>query len=146
MNLKYRVQLSATDRDYLHAFTRRGDAKAREVTRARALLLADGRTADHLIASALGIGKRTVARLRQRCVEEGARAALHDRSRPGAAPKLDDDQRARLFTIACSDPPTGRRCWTMQLLADQLVALMIVDSISDETVRRTLKKGGSSPA
>lgn len=146
MNLKHRVQLSDAQREQLRQFIRRGDVKAREVTRAQTLLLADQRTADHAVADALAISPRTVARTRQRFCEAGLKAALHDRPRPGAPPKLDERQSAHLFVIACSDPPDGRRQWTMHLLADRLVRLAVVESISDETVRRTLKKRGSVPA
>jgi hypothetical protein len=88
---------------------------------------------------------RTIERLRQRAVTDGALVALDDRPRPGGTPKLDDRQLARLVAEACSDPPAGRSHWTMQLLADRLVALKVVDSISDETVRRGLKTRPSSP-
>ena len=87
-----------------------------------------------------------VQRLRQRLVEEGLAAALVRRPSPQARPrKLDGAQEARLVTLACSAPPAGRARWTLQLLADQLVALEVVDTISDETVRRTLKNTRSSP-
>ena len=146
MNLRHRVQLSAVQREQLRQFTRQGEAKARELTRAQTLLLADRRTADQTIADALAISPRTVARTRQRFCEAGLTAALHERPRPGARPKLDERQSAQLFVIACSDPPEGHSQWTMHLLADRLVRLAVVASISDETVRRTLKKRGSVPA
>jgi transposase len=81
-----------------------------------------------------------VERIRKRFVEEGLEAALTERPRPGGQRKLDGKQEAFLIALACSTPPEGRICWTMQLLANRLVALRIVDAISDETVRRTLKK------
>lgn len=137
---KHRVQLTDAERDRLVRLTRRGRASARELTRARILLLADRRTPDHAIADALAISTRTVARIRQRAVEHGIEAALVDRPRPGAQPLLDARQEAFLVALACSDPPTGRNRWSMQLLADQLVSLEVVESISAETVRRTLKK------
>jgi len=95
---------------------------------------------DKAIASALHIGMSTVARIRQRFVEGGVEHALTEDHRPGGKRKLDDKQEAFLIATACSDAPQGRREWTMQLLADRLVQVKMVESISDETVRRTLKK------
>jgi transposase len=94
------------------------------------------------IAEALGCGRRTVERVRQRLVEEGLEAALHHKpqARPSVAPKLDGAAEARLIALACSQPPDGRGGWTLQLLADKLVELRVVESVSYETVRRVLKK------
>jgi transposase len=85
-----------------------------------------------------------VERIRQRFVEDGLEAALSERPRPGGQRKLAGTQEAFLIALACSTPPEGRTCWTMQLLADRLVELQVVEAISDETVRRTLKKTSSS--
>jgi transposase len=142
---KYVVVLAAGERAALEAFTRKGVASARELRRARILLLAaDGRR-DVEVAAAVGCCTTTVETIRKRCVEEGAEAALHERSRPGGAPLLDSAAEATLIALACTDGPAGRGTWTMQLLADRLVALGVVERISDETVRRTLKKTASSP-
>jgi transposase len=141
----YRVHLTPTERQTLTARTRRGQAPVREVTRARVLLLADRGLRDPEIADVVALHPRTVQRLRRRCCEAGVDAALHDRPRPGAARTLDGTQEAHLVALACSDPPAGRTVWTMQLLANRLVELGVVGSISDETVRRTLKKTSSSP-
>lgn len=141
----YRVQLTAHERQALTALTRQGHGAARTLTRARVLLLADRRLRDGEIATVLGIHPRTVQRLRRRCVEAGVEAALHDRPRPGGRPKLDGRAEARLLAEACSEPPPGQARWTMRLLAERLVALAVVESISDETVRRTLKKTTSNP-
>ena len=86
-----------------------------------------------------------MARTRQRFVEEGLEAALVDRPRPGAAPKLGPKQQAMVVALACTRPPEGRRRWTMQLLADRVVELAVGPAISDEAIRRLLKKGRSSP-
>jgi hypothetical protein len=86
------------------------------------------------------VHETTVERIRQRFVAGGVERALRDQPRPGGRPKLDRKQEAFLIALACSAPPNGRARWTMQLLADRLVALEIVETISDETVRRTLKK------
>jgi transposase len=91
------------------------------------------------------VGASTVHRTRQRCVEEGVEAALQERPRPGARPKLDGKQEALVIALACSAPPAGRLCWTMQLLAERVVELGVVETISDETIRRTLKKMRCSP-
>jgi transposase len=145
MQKRYRIQLAAEERVHLLGVTQSGKAAARRVRRAQTLLLADEGHADHVIAAMLHIGHATVERTRQRCVEEGLEAALSERPRPGSRPKLDGKQEAFLVALACANPPEGRPCWTMQLLADRLVSLGVVEAISDETVRRTLKKGTSSP-
>jgi transposase len=87
----------------------------------------------------------TVARTRQRCVEESLDAALVDHPRPGAEPKLSSKQQAFTVALACTKPPEGRLRWTMQLLADRLVELEVIPDISDESIRRLLKKTSSSP-
>lgn len=144
MAKKYIVELTADERDHLRDFVRRGKQSARRITRARILLLADEGRTDEQIWTALQIGKCTVERTRQRFVEEGLEAALSERPRPGQPRKLNGKQEALLVALACSDPPKGRQKWTMQLLADRLVELKVVDSIADETVRRVLKKTMSS--
>ena len=137
---QYEVVLTDDERVRLEAFTSKGVAAARELRRARILLLAgEGRT-DSAVADAAGCCVGTVARVRRRCAEAGVEAALADRPRPGAAPLLDGKGEAFLLALACTDPPAGKTCWTMQLLAERLVALDVVEHISDETVRRTLKK------
>jgi transposase len=140
----YRVQLTPEERADLTSLTRRGEANARVIARARALLLADRGVRDPDIATATGLSARTVQRTRRRAVEESVHDALFDRPRPGAPPLLDGLQEAYLVGLTCSDPPEGHACWTMRLLADRLVELEVVDSISAETVRRTLKKTSSS--
>lgn len=142
---KYVVELTQEQRAYLLDLIGKGEAKARMLTRARILLLsAEGKT-DKFVADVLKVNPQTVRNIRKRFAEEGLEAALRERPRPGAQPKLDAKQEAFLIALACSDPPEGREHWTMQLLADRLVELGVVDSISDETVRRVLKKTNSSP-
>ncbi len=140
MNKRYIVDLTANERAGLLALLNRGVAPARKLTRARILLLADEGGTDREIAAALRVHPATVERTRRRCVEGGPEAALTDKPRPGGRPKLDGKQEAFPVALACSAPPKGRSHWTMQLLADRLVELALVDAISDETVRRTLKK------
>lgn len=144
MAKKYIVELTPEEREQLRNLVRRGKQRARRINRARILMLADDGRTDEQIWTALQVGKCTVERTRQRFVEEGLEAALSERPRPGKARKLDGKQEAYLVALACSEPPQGRDKWTMQLLADRLVELGVVDSIVDETVRRTLKKTTSS--
>lgn len=142
---KYVVELSDEQRSSLLDLLKRGEAKARVLTRARILLLsAEGKT-DRWIADALKVNPQTVRNIRKRFAEEGLEGALGERPRPGARPKLNGKQEALLMALACSEPPEGRERWTMQLLADKLVELGMVESISDETVRRVLKKTALSP-
>lgn len=144
---KYLVTLTPEERPQLHKLVSAGKRSARTLTRARILLQADqadGGPAweDARIVQALGCGLRTVERIRQRFVEEGLDAALNHKpqERPSRERRLDGAAEARLIALACSKPPQGRARWTLKLLADKLVELEVVESVSDETVRRVLKK------
>ena len=141
---KYVVTLSDAQRSELRALIRKGTTSARTLARARVLLLADEGRTDDQIAASVHVGTTTVERLRRRFMEDGLDATLQDRPRPGGTPKLDGKQEALLVALACSEPPQERASWTMQLLADKLVAIGAVDAISDETVRRVLKKTTSN--
>jgi hypothetical protein len=147
---KYRVTLTPEERDQLERLVSAGKAAARRLTHARILLLADtmpGREcSDDEIVAALGTGPRTIARVRRRLVTEGFQAALDPRPQPPRPDriKIKGDLEQRLVQLACSDPPEGRCHWTLQLLADELVVLGLVGSISTETVRQALKKTTSS--
>ena len=142
---KYAVELEPQARTELEALTRRGSASARRIKRALILLAAaDGET-DKSIAAKVRIHPNTVQRIRQRYVSESLEAALSERPRPGKARKLAGPEEAFVIALACTDAPEGRQTWTMQLLADRLIELKLVESISDDTVRRTLKRGTSSP-
>jgi transposase len=139
---KYVVNLREEEKERLEDLTQKGQSKARRIRRANILLLAhEGMKDAQIIARALNATVTTVERVRKRFVEEGLEAALSERPRPGGKRKLDGHQEAYLVALACSGPPEGRKQWTMQLLADRLVELEVVEQISDETVRRTLKKG-----
>jgi transposase len=140
MNKRYIVDLSEDERGALLALLGKGVASVRKLARARILLLADAGRTDQEIAAALHVHRVTVERARRRFVEGGMDRALNEQPRPGGRLKLDGKQEAMLVALACSAPPEGRAHWTMQLLADRLVALAVVDTISDETVRRALKK------
>jgi transposase len=140
----YKVTLTEEERDQLRTMLSSGKAAARKLNHARLLLFADEavdgrRRTDQDIAATLGIGLRTVERVRQRFVEEGFEAALVPRPRPRGAYKVDPRAEAQIVAVAKSDPPTGRKRWTLRLIAEQLVALDR-DSVSHEVVRQVLKK------
>jgi transposase len=144
---KYRVTLTTEERQSLQDLIAAGKAAAQKLAHARILLKADAAPGgpawtDERIAEAVEVSRATVERVRQRFVEQGLGAALvrKPQDRPSRLPKLDGRAEAHLIALACSRPPEGRTEWTMQLLADKLVELEVVDSISDETVRRTLQK------
>ena len=140
----YIVDLTEEERTQLLEFIKSGKQSARKLNRARILLLADEGKADGEIAEALHTGTATVQRTRQRFVEGNLEGALNERPRPGGQKKLDEKGEAILETLAHSQPPEGRKRWTLQLVADRLVELKVVDSISYETVRQELKKSGLS--
>lgn len=145
MNKKYIVRLTDEEREQLTALLSKGKAAARKLTRARVLLKADADGPgwpDEKIAEALDVGRRTVENIRKRLVEEGLEAALNrkKRCRPPREKILDGEKEAKLIAVACGRPPEGRKRWTLRLLSDRLVELDIVEAVSYETVRRTLKK------
>jgi len=149
-NIKYIVRLSASEREALEGLVNKGKVAAAKRKRAHILLKADAHAeglawTDEQIAEALDVSVATIHRTRQAYVGQGLEGALA-RQRPTGRQfrKLDGAQEARLVTIACSPPPEGQARWTLQLLADQLVTLEIVEAIGKETVRRTLKKTTSS--
>lgn len=145
MAKKYVVDLTREERTDLKKQLQSGKARARRMYRARILLLADEGRTDEEIVRALHVGRSTVERTRMRFVEGGVERALTERPRPGKPRLLNGKQEAYLVALACSDPPEGRARWTMQLLADKLIQLRVVDSITDETVRKLLKKTTLSP-
>lgn len=140
MAAKYTVNLTEEEQDQLLNLTKKGKNSSRKFKRAQILLLSSQGYRDLEIAEIMSVGESTVHRTRQRYVEEGVELALAESPRSGRPEKLTPEAEAMLIATACSDPPTGRKCWTMQLLANQLVTLDLVDKISDETVRQTLKK------
>lgn len=143
---QHQVSLSETDRAYLLEVIASGRLKAREIRRAHTLLLSDEKKQDQDIAAFFHINPNTVAATRQRYCEVGLPEALKEKPRPGNAPKLDGKQAAYLVALACTPAPNKREKWTMQLLADKLVELEVIDEpVSDDTVGRVLKKMTSSP-
>jgi transposase len=150
MPKQHTVILSEAERARLHTLLGRGSAPARALTHARILLKANQDEAgpgwtDAAIAAALEVHPATVTRVRQQYATAGLDAALH-RKAPAREyrHKLDGEQEARLVALACSTPPEGHKQWTLRLLAERLVALEVVDSLSQETVRQAFKQTGSS--
>ena len=144
---QYVITLTADERQQLHHLIGAGRAAARTLAHARILLKADAAPdgpacTDAQIAAAVEVGVATVERARQQFVEHGLGAALARKlqDRPSRPRTLDGRAEARLIALACSPPPPGRVAWTLQLLADRLVELRVVEAVSDETVRRVLKK------
>ena len=151
MYKRYVVRLTAAERDQLKQLLAAGTAAARKLTHARILLKADegpGRPewVDAAIAEAVDVSQPTISRVRKQFVEEGLEAALDRRApRRVYSRKLDGDQEAHLIALTCGEPPAGHVRWSMRLLAAKLVELEVVEAISHQTVRRTLKKTNSSP-
>ena len=149
---KYKVTLTAEERNSLQDLIAAGKASAQKLAHARILLKADAAPGgpawiDARIAEAVEVNVTTVERVRERFVEQGVEAALarKKQDRPSRERKLDGQAEARLVALACSEPPLGRARWTLRLLADKLVELEVVDTVSTETVRQVLKKTRSNP-
>jgi len=148
---KYKVTLTSDERRQLQALIAAGKGAAKKLIHARILLKADAAEeapgwSDARIAEAVEVSPDTVARVRERFVEQGLEAALvrKKQGKPSRERVLDGRAEAKRVALACSAAPGGRAVWTMQLLADKLVELKVVEAVSDETVRRTLKKTRSS--
>jgi transposase len=137
---RYKVKLETDEREQLRALTSKGRVSARVMKRAQILLKADEGWRDQDILAALEVSRPTVERTRQRFVEGGMVRALYDAPRPGQKRKLDGRGEAQLIALACSRTPEGRAKWSVRLLADKLVELGVVESISHEAVRQRLKK------
>lgn len=145
MNKRYIVRLTAQERKELQNLIKKGKTQAYRIKHAHILLAVDAdgpNWPDHQVAKAYNCHQNTVVNVRQRFVEQGFYAALERKKQQAPSRKrvLDGESEARLISIACSKPPDGRAKWTMQMLADELIALKVVDRISGQTVWRTLKK------
>jgi transposase len=144
MSTKYHVHLSKEDRRELETLIHSGESSARTQTRARILLLTDKsqkkKKSTKEIASALLCSMPTITNIRKKFAEGGLENALYDKPRPGAIPKITGEIEAQLTMLACSAPPEGKARWTLQMLADKLVELKLVGSISDVAVMKRLKK------
>ena len=145
MNVRYRVELSQTERSELTALPSGGKQAARKLKRAQILLAADAGVGDEDIATSVGVGGSTVYRTKRRFVEDNLERALSEETRPGAERKLTGKEEALLVATACSSPPAGRARWTLTLLADALVKLTAHESLSRETVRRRLAENDLKP-
>lgn len=149
---KYIVRLTESERTEMNGLVRKKKVAGYKRMHAQVLLSADQgehgpELSDEKVAAALGVAASTVHNVRKRWIELGLEAALgrKKQEQPSRPRKLDGRAEARVIAVACSAPPAGRAKWTMQLMADELVRLEVVDTLSDETVRRTLKKTTSSP-
>lgn len=142
----YHVKLTDEERVELSDLVNKGKGIARRLTRSRILLLADengadGGWKDEDIAKALGISQRTVERTREKCVLQGIESALnHTRAQKTKAPILDGEAEAKLVQLACSSPPNGYERWSLRLLTAKFIELEVVETVSRETIRTTLKK------
>ncbi len=148
---KYIVSLTSSERDYLEQLTKKGKIAAYKMNHARILLKADinqegGGWIDRKISESLDIGHATIERVRQRFVEEGIEAALNRREQNKRRQKIiDGEKEAYLIAIACSETPTGKSNWTLQMLADKMIELNYVEQVSTETIRQSLKKTNLLP-
>ena len=145
MNKKYIVRLTAEERKELENLAKKGKTQAYRIKHANILLAVDAdgpNWPDNQAAKAYKCHQNTVVNVRQRFVEQGFQAALERKKQqvPSRKRIIDGENEARLISVACSKPPEGCAKWTMQMLADELVALKVVDSVSGQTVWRTLKK------
>jgi hypothetical protein len=147
MAIRYRVTLTAEERTYLDTFSKTGKKSAHSVLLARALLLVDQgeygpNSTEEVVVMATGLSPRSIERLKKRFVEEGLDASLARKKRetPPNPVKFDGKFEAHLIALACTDPPKGYARWTVRLLADKMVELKIVDSVSVMTIHNTLKK------
>lgn len=145
MKVHHRVTLTAEEKQRLEALVAGGTARVRHVKRAQVLLAAHARRTDESIAKSVHVGTSTVFRVKRRFVEGGVEHALYYKQRPGAQRKLSGKEDALMVATACSAPPEGRACWTLQLLADAMVRLTGHKSLSKETVRRRLAENELKP-
>jgi transposase len=137
---KYHVKLTPEEQQELLEMTSKGRISARKMKRAQVLLKADEGLKDEDIMAAVGVSRPMVERTRKRLVEGGLNKALNEDPRPGAKRRLDGRAEAHLIALTCSEPPDDHDHWALRLLADKLVELGVVESVSYETVRQTLKK------
>ena len=145
MNIRYRVELNQDERDQLARMLSGGKHAARKLKRAQILLAADAGESDEAIAANVSVGGSTVYRTKRRFVLGNLEAALSEEPRPGAERKLSGKQEALLVATACAKPPEGRRRWTLQLLAGEMVKLTDHEELSRETVRRRLEENELKP-
>lgn len=145
MNIRYRVELSEAERQQLSSIVSGGKHAARRIKRTQILLAADGGLRDAAIASAVSASEATVYRIKRRFVHGNLDLALSEQARPGAERKLSGKETALLVAVACSSSPVGRKRWTLDLLAGEMVRLIEHDTLSRETVRRRLAEDDLKP-
>jgi hypothetical protein len=149
MSQRLSIQLNEDERQELEQLVSKGESPARVQRRARILLLSDRNQEQTLgtgqTAQAVMCSSGTVCNVKRRYLSGGLPEALYDKPRPGARPKITGEVEAHLIALTCSDPPAGQARWTLRLLADQLVELELVESISHVAVGEVLKKTNSSP-
>ncbi len=138
------VKLRKHARQYLQKIVESGEDKARKITRCRILLLADKGKTDQEISDALNVCLATIFNIRRRYCKRGLERAIGEEARSGQPPKFKGKSMAKITALACSKPPEGRAKWSLRLLADRLVELDIVKTISHVSVRNILKKTNSS--
>lgn len=139
----YEIKLTQIQRKHLQDITQKGKNGARVIKRAQVLLEASEGKTDEEVVNKLKVSMATVWRIRKKFFKEGLESAIYDKKRPGKPCKMNDKQEAMLIATACSKPPEGRVHWTLRLLADKIVELEVIEDISHETVRKTLKKTGN---
>lgn len=144
-NRQLKLKLKSSDRTLLKKLLNGGVESVRVVKRARILQLLDTGLSSNKAAAAIGVTPETARKIGWRYKEEGLEGALYERPRPGNAPLLDSSQEAQIVAIACSEPPSGRACWTTTLLAEAAVKKKIVTQISRETIRLVLKHHDLKP-
>lgn len=140
MKKVYQVKLSADEQSQLTRLTMQGKAAVRKVKRAHILLHAHLDKSDEAIAEQVGVSLSTVGRIRQRYVSGGLATALEEQPRSGRPLGISGEVRAKVTALACSAPPAGRSRWTLRLLADKVVELTAIESISHKSVHTILKK------
>ena len=138
------VKLKKHARQYLQKIVESGEDKARKITRCRILLLADQGRTDQEISGALNVCLATIFNIRRRYCQEGLERAISEGARSGQPPKFKGKSLAKITAIACSKPPEGRAKWSLRLLADHVIELDIVETISHVSIRNILKKTNSS--
>ena len=142
---KYIIKLSVSERERLHAITRKGNHGARVIKRARILLESNAGVPDGTIAAAEQVAESTVQRIRERCHDHGLDRALFDAPRSGTPRALDDEQEAHLVAIACSHPPEGYTHWTIELLRKRMITDKVTDRVAAGTIHARLTQRGIKP-
>jgi len=134
------ISLTIEERDFLERFVKKGTKKARAIARARVLLFADENYSNDDINMMTNVHRQGIWHIKKRFLEDGLNSVLNEKQRPGQPRKYTDIQEAEIIALACTDPPKGRKRWTIRLLADQLTKRKDLETINRETVRLILKK------